>query len=128
MENGVSGFPHKPPKEIATMRIIRPAVASVRYRDLPHMETHVSEEAGFSIYRGVVVRWDEDYDDRILNFIDTLDDSIVCDLVAVQEHEGTISFRWRTSVPIEFSESQSVAVPDGDCWLVCESRVIGADD
>lgn len=108
------------------MHIVRPAIVAVRYRDLPRMETHVSEEAGFSIYRGIIVRWDEDYDTRILDFIDDMDDDDARGLMAVQEHEGSIAFRWKESVPPQFAEGQSVESRDGDCWSVYESVVIGA--
>lgn len=82
------------------------------------------EEAGFSLYRGIIVRWDEDYDTRILDFIDDLEECDARALLAVQEHEGSIAFRWKHSVPPEFAEGQVVVVRDGDGWSVFESVVV----
>lgn len=106
------------------MHIARSSILAVRYRDLPNMESHVKEEAGFSVYKGVVVRWDEDYDTRIIDFIDDMDPDDVTDLFSVQEHKGSISFRWKNSVPPQFAEGQSVDSRDGDTWSVYESTVI----
>ena len=106
------------------MKVHRSIVA-VRYCDLPRMETHVSEEAGFSIYRGVVVRWDEDYDGRVLDFIDDMHPSDLEHLFAVQEHEGGIAFRWKGHVPEGYAEGDCLEVRDSDVWSVHESTVVG---
>ena len=56
--------------------------------DLPNMATHCpQEECGFSIYRNILVQWDEDGDDRVLWFIDHLPERVREQLLIVQEHE-----------------------------------------
>jgi len=104
------------------MRIQRPTVIAVRYRDLPRMENG-KEECGFTIYRGIVVRWDEDYDTRILDFIDDMKPEHAMELMAVQEHEGSIAFRWKSYIPDGFEEGQGVEVRN-DYWSICESTII----
>jgi len=103
------------------MRVVR-SVKAYRYRELPKLEM-TPEEAGFSIYRGVVVRWDEDYDARVLDFIDRLSLEDRKNLVAVQEHEESIAFRWEDHVPIELDEGKNILI-DGDVWTVIESIVV----
>ena len=71
----------------------------------------------YSVYKGVLVVWDEDYDSRILDFIDELHQYIREKLISVSEHEGSIYFLWAESVPDEFSEGVNVVVR-GDHWGV----------
>lgn len=96
----------------------------VRRCDLPSMQI-CTNDTGFTIYRGVIVCWDEDHDQRILDFIDNMKDCDRSFLVAVQEHEGSLSFRWSFKVPEGFEDGQCLLEPGGDYWSVYESFVIG---
>jgi len=89
--------------------------------DLPNMATHCpQEECGFSLYKGVLVQWDEDEDARILSFIDALDETTRANLLVTQEHEAALGLRWKGSVPEAFEADQEVEV-EGDVWHVSTS-------
>src|SRR6185503_18619950 len=67
-------------------------------RDLPAGASHCGqEECGFSIYRGVLVQWDEDHDERIFKFLDQLPAKILDKLLVVQEHEASLVLVWAPS-------------------------------
>jgi hypothetical protein len=90
--------------------------------DFPNMATHCDQkECGFSLYRGVLVQWDEDHDERILDVIDEMNPSALKDLLLCQEHEGSISFVWKNAVPQGFEEGGGIDVPDGDLWNIDDS-------
>lgn len=96
------------------------------YQDeLPNSATHLNQnECGFSIYRGALVQWDEDHDERVLEFLDHLPAFVLDGLLVVQEHEGSISFLWRDKIPKGYEEGECVDVPDGDVWCIVESRIV----
>lgn len=89
----------------------------------PHAGQH-----GFSVYQGVLVVWDDDYDQRILAWIDSLKPDIRMRLYAANEHEGSLSLMWRGShVPRSFREDMMVrSVADQDSWIVIQSVAIDA--
>jgi hypothetical protein len=74
-----------------------------------------------SIYRGVLVQWDEDFDNRVLRFIDGLDEYYKMRLVAVNENEGCLRLLWSEKVPFGYAEGDGVTV-DGDYWSIQQSR------
>lgn len=91
---------------------------------LPNGATHCDQsECGFSIYRNVLVQWDEDHDERVLWFLDRLPVNIIEKLLVCQEHEGTIEFLWKGKVPKGFEEGGSVN-GDGDEWNISGSTAI----
>lgn len=111
-------------------------------KDLPNGATHCNQsECGFSIYRGVLVQWDEDHDERILDVLDDMPCHVVDAMVAVQEHEGTICFVWKDAVPKGWEDGNSVvwsrATEPGteeafhcgliaeDVWHIYQSVVLG---
>ena len=85
--------------------------------DFPNAATHCEQaECGFSIYRGVLIQWDEDHDERILEFIDQLDHEHRRHLLIAQEHEGCLCLRWDSSGPPEkYKPGRGVEVM-GDYW------------
>lgn len=107
------------------MEVVRPAVLAIRYDELPSMDNGHSQRSMFSLYRGVIVCWDEDYDTRILDFIDDLDEFNSRGLIAVQEHEGSIAFRWNGRIPSRLRQGNCITVRDGDVWSIYESISIG---
>lgn len=89
--------------------------------DLPNMASCCpQEECGFSIYRGVLIQWDEDQDERILTFVDSLPDDIAGQLLIAQEHEGSLYLVWKGPVPKAYTDNNGVSVED-DHWSICKS-------
>jgi len=90
----------------------------------PNAATHCDQgSCGFSVYRNVLIQWDEDHDLRIMDFIDALPKVLRKNLVVVQEHEGNINFVWSLFVPRGYESEKMVDVPDGDCWYIMSSIV-----
>lgn len=52
-----------------------------------------------TLYRGVWVAWDEDYDTRVMNFIDSLPEWERARLILVHEREGVIDTVWTANCP-----------------------------
>jgi hypothetical protein len=90
--------------------IVRDAIALFHVGDLPS-----GGGCGLSLYRGVLVVWDEDYDARVLEFIDGLSEEARRQLLVVHEREGSISYVWDRHQP---SECEGQVDVDGDTWWV----------
>lgn len=83
------------------------------------MASHCPQsKCGFTVYRGVLVQWDEDHDERILDLLDITPVAVLENIVAVQEHEGSIAFLWKDRPPIGYCPGDSVAPGDGDIWHI----------
>ena len=52
----------------------------------------------YSIYRGVLVCWDRDYDTRVLTFIDN-NELIIPRMLAVSERKAFLNVLWLNKVP-----------------------------
>ena len=93
-----------------------------RVSDLPNIGASVKGFSyGFTIYRGGLIQWDEDEDERILSFIDQLPAKVRCDLSIVQEHEGGLGFVWCNGVPAGYEVGREFEV-EGDFWVVEKSK------
>lgn len=104
--------------------IPRDQILVIYKSDLPNMSTHSSQsDCGYSVYKGVLVQWDEDQDTRVLDFIDNLKANDLENLAVIQEHEGIIAFLWKTYVPIEFQEDKEVEIA-GDVWSITKSVLL----
>lgn len=89
--------------------------------DFPNMATHCNQaECGFSIYRGVLVQWDEDHDERVFRIMDEMPCSVVDELLIVQEHKCSVVFKWKAFVPVGYEEDEQI-IFDGDVFYICES-------
>jgi hypothetical protein len=89
--------------------------------DLPNFATHATQsECGFSVYRGVLIQWDEDQDERVVTLIDKLPDFVREQLLVVQEHEGILGLIWKGRVPAGYDERHSIEVED-DQWSIHKS-------
>lgn len=106
-------------------RIEREAITAFYADDLPNMATHCDQsKCGFSLYKGVLVQWDEDQDTRVLDFLDDMESSDRLSLLVVQEHEGGIAFLWEGYIPDnQYKEGASIEV-DGDVWSIVESKCL----
>lgn len=92
--------------------------------ELPAMATHCpQQECGFSIYAGVLVRWDEDHDERILHVLDAMPNRVLMHLLVCQEHEGSVSFVWDCGIPPGFTDQDEIEVPGGDVWCIHSSVI-----
>jgi hypothetical protein len=79
---------------------------------------------GFSVYQGVLVQWDEDFDQRVLLWIDSLTPQIRTRLYSASEREGTLDLTWKHGpIPKALQVDGEVSVR-GDSWCICESRVL----
>ncbi len=102
--------------------VVTDKVPVIFQKDLPAIS-----EYGFSVYMGVIVRWDEDYDSRVLTFIKNLPKSLRARLIAVAEYEGTIALLWRGEIiPRGYEPCNQVEV-EGDYWHVVSSVTLGEE-
>ncbi len=93
--------------------------------DFPNMATHCQQsDCGFSLYRGVLVQWDEDHDERVLRVLDEMKPKHLDKLLIVQEHEGCIAFVWKGTVPAYYRKGSGFAEPKGDWWNVTSSKAV----
>ena len=77
---------------------------------------------GYSVYRGVIVVWDDDHDERILYFLDCQSAEVLDQLLVVGEHEGGVSFLWERMVPVGYENGSELLAID-DMWHVQSSTV-----
>lgn len=90
--------------------------------DFPNMASHCpQQECGFSIYRGVLVQWDEDHDTRVLSFIDSLSPEVLEQLQVVQEHKAVLGLVWSGPVPEGYEEGNDLTVENADVWTINSS-------
>lgn len=95
-----------------------------RVSDLPNMGASVKGFSyGFTVYRGVLIQWDEDEDRRIVTFIDQLPARVRRSLSIVQEHEGSLGLIWRNRVPAGYEVGREFEV-EGDLWVVEKSQSV----
>jgi hypothetical protein len=64
---------------------------------------------GMSIYKNVLILWDEDFDTTIHNFIDSLgiDAKSLC---AAMERKGILNLLWHDFIPEKYQENKEVLV------------------
>ena len=90
-----------------------PALPPVFY--LEHLPNHGFPNQGFSIYRGVLIQWDEDHDPRVLRFVDNLAPADRACLLIAQEHEGMIRLCWTHHIPHRYRTDELIDCA-GDTW------------
>lgn len=89
----------------------------------PHFPNRVADPVSFSICRGVLIVWDEDYDSRIIDFVNSLSEDALAYIHCVGETKGSLSIGLCTgSIVKEVSamcriESEGIEVC-GDWWVV----------
>jgi hypothetical protein len=101
-----------------TRFIVRDRVLVFDINDLP-------AGSDYSLYKGVIVVWDDDSDSRVLDLLDKMSDEVRSGLLAVHEHEGSVSFRWFGYIPSDYQEGKGVEPGDGDWWSIYESISLG---
>ncbi len=90
-----------------------------RWNDLPTGPG--LRQYGFSLYRGVLVQWDEDYDTRLLIVIDEMPPKVRKALQVAQESQANLRLLWHHRVPKGYEEGTEIALK-GDYWGVVVSR------
>ena len=97
---------------------------------LPILHNHdfaeVSNHYGFSNYRGVLIWWDEDYDPRILRFVDQMADADRQSLLGAMETEGNVYLLWDRLIPHRYGEGQEIEVLR-DVWTIHFSENLNQD-
>lgn len=78
---------------------------------------------GFSVYRDVLIFWDEDYDNRIITLIDSLPEAVRNILVAIREHEGSLQVVWSTKCDDAEYLDEGVTVHN-DWWNMNEAHYL----
>jgi len=81
-------------------------------------EQHLFDDCGVSVYRGVIVNWDSDYDHRVLQVLDDMPAKLLGSLLVIHEHEGSVHFIWDGDVPQAYQEGEGVEVGDYDYWRI----------
>jgi hypothetical protein len=79
---------------------------------------------GIMLFEGVIVLFDEDFDDRILTFLHDIGSPIRSSLMAAHEHKGTLQLFWKTAkIPPFLSDGMCVDVC-GDTWCINYSEMV----
>lgn len=86
-------------------------------------ELPTTTEHGLTLYKSVLVLWDEDRDTRILDWTDSLDDEIRGNLLIAYEHEAGLALRWKEHVPENYEEGVQIEVGN-DLWYIYDSRAL----
>ena len=106
------------------MKTIETGVLDVlRFDELPRMGQNSNS---FSIYRGVMIVWDEDEDTRIIEWVNSLDDIDREWLLVAHEHEGNIQTIWSQRPYPHHFEGNSYEVAC-DVWTVDSCVWAGSD-
>lgn len=83
----------------------------------------ISRDSELSVYRNVLVVWDEDLDTRVLGWIDDQPPEVLDNLILVSEHEGGVCLLWKSCIPHGYEQNETTYGPDGDAWTIHESVV-----
>jgi hypothetical protein len=71
---------------------------------------------GFSFYKDVIIVWDEDTDNRIVLFLDSLDETQLDNLICVSEAEGGLTLIWARELENQSPYPQDVEISDPNNW------------
>ena len=91
-------------------------VTILRQDDLTELcsQARQFKDNGFSLYRGVLVVWDDGHDGRVLDVLDKMPVGVLEQLLAVHERKASISFLWDRLVPMGYGEYDPVDIEPGD--------------
>lgn len=64
--------------------MLREKLCVCNYSDLPRLNT----QHGFSIYKGILVLWDEDFAERVLGMLNKTPQNILNELLVIGEHKA----------------------------------------
>jgi hypothetical protein len=79
---------------------------------------------GCSTYKGVMIYWDENYDHRILDVLDSMEQNHRYHLIACAHYEEALYFMWNYNyTPPDYLQGSKIPVRGG-AWEVIVSRAI----
>ncbi len=84
-----------------------------------------SYDHGIAFYRGVIVVWDEDHDERALSLIDVLLAQYTEQPLAVYETQGDCGVLWLDRVPECLDTGFDI---QGDHWNACHKAIRVIED
>jgi len=84
-------------------------------------------EAFTSFNSILIVIDDGSQPERLMWFLKTLTEYEAHQLLAVTDHEGTISFFWDRTPP-RFVNLQDIEIPDGDNWSIFKTYELDANN
>jgi len=73
-------------------------------------------------YKNVNIIWDEDHDERIYTFVNSLSDEEREELSWANERKGSLMLGWKRKIPERFKELVGVEV-EGDFWGIYEQTI-----
>ncbi len=88
-----------------------------------HIDDLADLEHGQSYYKGVLIIWDEDHDERVIKFIDKLSDNEKSCMIAVHEHKGYVDIMCHPP-HCAFSNGQTFNIM-GDIWTIHTVLILG---
>jgi hypothetical protein len=86
---------------------------------IPFFNTY-SLTGKFSIYREILILWDDEEDRRVFDFIDEMRENDREFLLVASPHEGSISLCWNSDVPYGYKPNDSIEF-SCDIWSVFKS-------
>jgi hypothetical protein len=94
-----------------------------RKTDIIHLSDFPAPpDHGFSVYKGVIIVWDRDRDERILDFIDALPEDVREELAIASESKGALALVWKNYIILKQGKSVEVK---GDSWIIWQSKLLG---
>lgn len=88
----------------------------------------IDDGCGFSVYRDILVFWDDDHDGRIFDALDNMDPVCRSYLIAVRERKAQLYFLWDGREPHGFEGLRSFLLPgDGDTFNTGASFILKND-
>ncbi len=91
-----------------------------------HDFAEVESGYGFSLYRGVFIGWDEDYDPRILRLVDEMLEVDRHGLIGVMETKGNLFLLWKNLIPHCYGEGKQIELLR-DVWSIQFSENLDQD-
>ncbi|MBO9732615.1 MAG: hypothetical protein J7623_28490 [Chitinophaga sp.] len=100
-----------------------------RFITLEHIQTLGGKkiESITSFNDIIIVNDDGAQPERLIWFLKTLTEYESHQLLAVSDHEGSISFLW-SDVPPKYQKIRDIGMPDGDIWSVYKNYNLDHDN
>lgn len=74
-----------------------------------------AQRNGFHVHDGVIVVYDEDFDERVLGVLDSIDTT---GLLVASERKGNLRLTWAHRITGELQNRTGITAKDGDEWLL----------
>ena len=80
-------------------------------------------ENGFSLYKNIMIVWDEGNKKDVLSFVDKIPEKVRENLLLVFQYKGTIDMVWKDKVPQSY-QGNTVLVSSERCTVFSSAYVI----